>query len=247
MSLVGLAGWFLFLWGVSHVFPEAWRAPWSFGGWFSFVLSVAAWFVGGLATFGFSMIYVTEERKPLFNKSPGFCSVMAGWGAVFVSLVAILHFVSAQSIGAPPSTKVAQHSSVDPLETNIEKLRGRQVKLGTFIVELEAERSTVVSRLRQTEDQNDVQVFGHELLEIDRSLRQLKRDAETLALTITKGESLVRKTNRQKRLSEAGVDSKELPEFRVEIEERLRPSGEPQSASEAIQIDKLVREEGHWQ
>ena len=144
------------------------------------VLSVASWFVGGLATVTMVMIYVTEERKPLFNTPPGLCSVMAGWGLVFFGLVASLHFISGEaSVRAHLSTMTAEHSTgdMDPLEIRIEKLRGRQEKLGTFIAELEGERETIVSRLRQTgrEVKGDAQpVYAHELLDIDRSLKQLK-------------------------------------------------------------------------
>ena len=243
MSLVGLAGWLLFLWGVLEVFPEAWRAPWSFNGWFSFVLSTAAWVVVGLPTVGILVLYITAEQKSLLKMSLEFGAAVAGWGIVFVGLVAFLHLINRQmNVGAYASTTVAERSTGDPLESNIVKLRGRQVKLGTFIVELEGERSTIVNRFRQTKDQADLQVFGNELLEIDRSLKQLKDEAHAVALTITKGESLLRKTNRQRRLNEAGVDSKELAEFRVEIEERLRPSDELQSAGEVIQLDRVIQE-----
>jgi hypothetical protein len=199
--------------------------------------------VGGLATVGIFVLCVTAEKKTLLKMSLEFGSAVAGWGLVFVGLVATLHFISGEaSVGAPASTAVAERSTGDPLERGIEKLRDRQEKLGTFIVELDGERSTIVNRFRQTKDQADLQVFGNELLEIDRSLKQLKDEAHAVALTITKGESLLRKTNRQRRLNEAGVDSKELAEFRVEIEERLRPSDELQSAGEVIQLDRVIQE-----
>jgi hypothetical protein len=253
VSLVGLAGWFLFLWGVSQVFPGAWRTPGSFDGWFSFVLSIASWFVGGLATVTHVMIYVTEERKPLFNTPPGLCSVMAGWGFVFVGLVASLHFVSGEaSVRAHLSTMTAEHSTGDmepPLNSRVETLRLQHEKLGTFIAELEREREAIVSRLCQTgrevKGDADPQIYAHELLDIDRSLKQLKDEAHSLSLTIAKAECLWRKTDRQKRMRETGIDSSalnELSALRVQIEERLRSSSLPRSAGEAIQIDKVVRE-----
>jgi hypothetical protein len=199
--------------------------------------------VGGLATVTMVMIYVTEERKPLFNTQPGLCSVMAGWGFVFFGLVAFLHFINGEaSVRALASTTVAEHSSGDPSEGRIEKFRGRQKKLGTLIVELEAQRSTIMSRLRQSKDHADLQVFGHEFLDIDRSLKRLKDDAGAVALTIAKGEALLREKDRQKWLRDAGLDSNELAELRVEIEEWLRSSGEPRSAGEAIQVDRVIRE-----
>jgi len=246
VSLFGLAGWFLFLWVVSHVFPGTWKSPSSFDGWFSFVLSVASWFIGGLATVAIVMMYLTEERKPLFVMPLELCAVMAGWGLVFVGLVASFQFISRETnVGAPASTAVAEHSMGDPLESGIEKLRDRQVKLGTFIVELEGERSTIVNRFRQTKDQADLQVFGNELLEIDRSLKQLKDEAHAVALTITKGESLLRTIDRKKRMQEAGIDSSELNKLavlRVEIEELLKFGSVPRSAGEVIQLDRVVRE-----
>ena len=111
-----------------------------------------------------------------------------------------------------------------------------------MIGELERQRSTIVGRLRQTNTEADLHVFGHELLEIDRSLTQLKDEAEDVALTITTAESLLRKTERQRRLSDAGIDSNELATLRVGIEERLKSGSVPRSAGEAIQIDNLVRE-----
>ena len=171
---------------------------------------------------------------------------MAGWGAVFVGLVAFLHFTNGEtSIGAPASTTVTKHSSGEPLESRIEKLRVRQEKLGSFIGELEGQRSTIVGRLRQTKTDADLQVFGNELLEIDRTLKRLKDEAHAFSLTIAKGESLLRKTDRQKRMRDAGIDSKdvnELSTLRVEIEERLKSGSVPRSAGEAIEIDKVVRE-----
>ena len=61
----------------------------------------------------------------------------------------------------------------------------------------------------------------------------------TWRLTVTKGEALLRQTERQRRLHDAGLDSNELAELRVEIEERL---SEPQSAGEAIRLDRMIRE-----
>ena len=124
IPLMGVAGWCLFMWGVSHVFPEAWRAPWNDSGWVSPVLSAAAWVVGGLATIAIVMMFVTQERKPLVVMPLELFGVMAGWGLVFVGLVASAHFVSEPSIAALAPMAVAD----DPLKTQIEKLRGRQGK-----------------------------------------------------------------------------------------------------------------------
>jgi hypothetical protein len=248
VSLVGLAGWFLFLWGVSQVFPGAWRTPGSFDGWFSFVLSIASWFVGGLATVTMVMIYVTEERKPLFNTPPGLCSVMAGWGFVFVGLVASLHFVSGEtSVRAHLSTMTAVHSTGDmepPLNSRIGMLRNQHEKICALIAELEGERATIVTRVRETTHAKDDThpIYAHELLEIDRSLKRLKDEAHAVALTITKGESLLRKTALHERLRDAGVDSKDSDALRVEIDERLRSTGLPRSAGEPIQLDQVIRE-----
>lgn len=233
VSLFGLAGWFLFLWVVSQVFPAAWRAPWSFGGWFSPVLSVASWFVGGLATVAIVMMFVNQKRKPLFTMPLELFWVMAGWGLVFVAMIAFLHFVSTQGIGAPVAM------ADDPLKSRIENLRERQGKLGAWISDLEAERSAVVGRIRRGSAQV---IHAHELLEIDRSLKELKGAADEVALTITKGEALLRQTERQRRLCDAALDSNELDDLRVEIEERLQASGEPRSAGEPVQLEKVVRE-----
>jgi hypothetical protein len=230
IPLMGVAGWCLFMWGVSHVFPEAWRAPWSFGGLVGPVLSVASWLVGGLATIAIVMIFVNQERKPLVMMPLELFGVMAGWGLVFVALVASLHFVSAQPL---PLSVVAE----GPLKTQIEKLRGRQGKLGVLISDLERDRSAVVRRIRQGDAQA---IHAHELLEVDRSLKHLKGEAEDLGLTIEKGGALLRQTERQRRLRDAGLDSNELAELRVEIEERLRTGSEPQSAGEVIQLDKVI-------
>jgi hypothetical protein len=250
VSLLGVGGWFLFLWGVSHVFPSAWRAPSSFDGWFSFVLSLASWVVGGLATIAIVMMFLTEERKPLVIMPLELCAVMAGWGLVFVGLV-ILHVVYREtSIGVDHvSTMTAEHSAgpAEPsLNSRVETLRNQHERICALIVELEGERSTLVAKLRETSDmKGNAQVFGNEILEIDRSLKQLKCEAEDVALTVAKGESLLRKTDRQKRLLETGVDLKELNELaalRVAIEERLRSSSLPRSAGEAIQVDRVIRE-----
>jgi hypothetical protein len=205
-----------------------------------------------MATFGFSMIYVTEERKPLVNTPPGFFSVMAGWGAVFVSLVAILHFVSGETSVAAALVEPARAKStspvVPPLNGRVEALRNKHEKICALIVELERGREATLSRLRQAKkDSKDdaPSICAHELLDIDRSLRQLKDEGHSLSLTIGKAESLLRKTDRQKRMRDAGIDSKDLNELavlRVEIEERLRSSSVPRSAGEAIEIDKVVRE-----
>jgi hypothetical protein len=231
VPLVGVAGWFLFLWAVSHVFPSALKPPWSFEGWVGPVLSAASWLVGGLATVAIVMMFVNQKRTPLLVMPFELLGVMARWGLVFVALVASVHLVSAQSIGAPASVVVD-----DPLKSQIEQLRGRQGKLGTLIVELEGQRSTIVGRLRQ----GDAQAINvHELLEIDRSLKQLKGEAEDLALTVTRGEALLRQTERQRRLRDVGLDSNELAELRAEIEERLNGS---RSAGEAIQLEQVIRE-----
>ncbi len=63
-----------------------------------------------------------------------------------------------------------------------------------------------------------------------------------MALTITKGEALLRKNEREKRLQEARVDSNELAQLHVEMEEKLRSVHEPQSAGEAIQVDRVIRD-----
>lgn len=231
VPLLGMAGWFLFLWGVSHVYQDALRAPWSFDGWVSFVVSAASWVVGGLATVAIVMIFVHQERRPLFLMPLALCAVMAGWGLVFLVLVASLHLVSAQGIATSASAVVD-----DPLKSQIEQLRGRQGKLGTLIGELEAQRSVVVGRIRQG---NAQAIHAHELLEIDRSLRTLKSEAEDVALTLSKGEALLRRTERQRRLRDAALDSNELAELRVEIEEKL---SEPRSAGEAIEVDRVIRE-----
>jgi hypothetical protein len=229
VPLVGVAGWFLFLWAVSHVCPSAWRAPWNCDGWVGPVLSAAAWVVGGFATLGIVMMFLNQDRKPLFVMPLELLGVMAGWGLVFVALVASLHFVNVQGIAA---SVVAE----DPLKSQIEKLRDRKGRLGILISELERDRSSVVGRIRQGDAQA---IHAHELLEIDRSLKQLKGAADEVALTITKGEALLRKDDRQRRLQDAGMDSNELAAFRVEIEEKL---SEPQSAGEAIQVDRIIRE-----
>jgi hypothetical protein len=107
------------------------------------------------------------------------------------------------------------------------------------------ERSTIVSRLRQTRERADLQVYTHELLEIGRSLKQLKDEGHSLSLTIGKAESLLWETDRRKRLRDDGIDSNdfnELAVLRVEIEERLQSSSVPRSAGEAIQIDEVIRE-----
>jgi hypothetical protein len=231
VPLVGVAGWFLFLWAVSQVFPAAWRAPWSFNGWFSPVLSLASWLVGGFATTGIVMMFVNQERKPLFMMPLELLGVMAGWGLVFLAPVASLHFVSNPSLPAHASAMAAE-----PLKSELEKLQGRQVKLGILISELEAERSAIVGRIRKGSAEA---IHTHELLEIDRSLKQLKNEAKDVALTIAKGESLLRKTERQRRLRDAGMDSNDMAALRVEIEEKLC---EPQSAGEAIQVDRVIRE-----
>ena len=231
VPLIGVAGWFIFLWGVSHVFPSALRAPWSFQGWLSPVLSAVVWFIGGLATVAILMIFLTEKRKPLFVMQLELLGVMAGWGLVFVVLIAFLHFVSNPSLAAHASAMAAE-----PLKSELEKLQGRQVKLGILISELEAERSAIVGRIREGSAEA---IHAHELLEIDRSLKQLKNEAKDVALTIAKGESLLRKTERQRRLRDAGMDSNDMAALRVEIEEKLC---EPQSAGEAIQVDRVIRE-----
>ncbi len=235
LSLLGVAGWFLFLWAVSHVCPSTWRAHWRFDGWVSPVISAASCGVGGLATIAIAMMFVNQERRPLFKMPLELLGVMAGWGLVFLALVALLHLVSAQGIGVPASAVVD-----DPLTSQIEQLRERQGKVGTLIGELEGQRSTIIGRLRQTKSDTDLHVLGHELLEIDRTLKQLKREAEKATLTVAKGESLLRKNDRQKRLSDAGIDSNELATLRVRIEDSLRSDSAPQSAGEAIQIDKVV-------
>ena len=61
IPLMGVAGWFLFMWGVSHVFPSVLKAPWSFDGWVGSVLSVASWGVGGLATIAIAMMFVIRN------------------------------------------------------------------------------------------------------------------------------------------------------------------------------------------
>ncbi len=161
VPLVGVVGWFVLLQVVSHVFPEAWRAPWSFGGWVSPVLSTAAWFVGGFSTVAIVMMFVKQERKPLFTMPLELLRVMAGWGLVFFALVAAVHFVSAPNIRAPVVAEA-------PLKSQIEKLRVRQVKVGVLISDLERDRAAVVTRIRE----GDARVFGQELLDIDRSLKQ---------------------------------------------------------------------------
>jgi hypothetical protein len=70
----------------------------------------------------------------------------------------------------------------------------------------------------------------------------LRGEADKVALSVSKGESVLRKIERQKRLLETGVDLNELAAFRVEIEERLRSGDEPQSAGEAIRLDQVIRE-----
>jgi len=249
VSLVGLGGWFVFLWGVSQVFSGTWKSPLSFDGWFGFVLSMAAWVVVGLPTVGILVLYITAEQKTLLKMSLEFGTAVAGWGLVFLGLVASLHFINRETnVGAPALTVVAERSTGDPLESGIEKLRDRQVKLGTLIGELEGERSRIVDRLGQAkrDSKDDAQpIYAHELLEIDRYLKQLTCEAEDVALTVAKGESLLRKTDRQKRLHDAGIDSSEMNELavlRVEIEERLKSDSVPRSAGEAIQIDKVIRE-----
>jgi len=232
VPLVGVAGWFVLLWGVSHLFPSALKAPWSFDGWVGPVLSAASWVVGGLATIAIVMIFVNQERKPLVVMPLEMCGVMAGWGLVFVALVTCLHFVSAQS--SPASVVPA-----DPLKSQIEKLRERQQELGGLISDLAKDRSAVVGRIRQGSAQV---IHAHELLEIDRSLKQLKGEANAVALTIAKGDALLRQTQRQRRLRDTGFDSNELDKLRVEIEEGLQSSSEPQSAGEPIQVDAVIRE-----
>lgn len=234
VPLVGVAGWFLFLWAVSHVFPTAWRAPWSFDGWVSPVLSAASWLVGGLATVGIVMIFVSQQRTPLFKMPLELFGVMAGWGLVFIGLVASLHFVSALSIPVHP-TLVAE----DPLKNQIEKLRVRQEKLGALISDLERDHAAVVRRIRQGDAQA---IHAHELSEVDRSLKQLKREAEEVALTVAKGEALLRQDERQRRLRDTDLDSNKLAELRVEIEERFRSADEAQPAGEAIQVDRVIRD-----
>jgi hypothetical protein len=66
VPLVGVAGWCLFLWGVSHVFSSALKAPWSFGGCVGPILSAAAWVVGGFLTVAIVMMFVNQDRRPLF-------------------------------------------------------------------------------------------------------------------------------------------------------------------------------------
>jgi hypothetical protein len=171
------------------------------------------------------MMFVNQERKPLFVMPLELFGVMAGWGLVFVVLIASLHFISAQPVS--PSV-VAE----DPLKAQIEKLRERQQKLGVLISEIETERSAIVGRIRLG---NAQAIHAHELLEIDRSLKQLKEQADETALTITTGEVLLR----QRRLRDAAVDSNELAELSVEIEEKL---SEPQSVGEVIQLDRVIRD-----
>jgi len=237
VPLVGVAGWFLFMWAARQIFPVALRAPWSFSGWVGPILSIAAWLIGGLATIAVVMMFLNQERTPLFMMPLELLGVMAGWGLVFLALVASLHLVSGQGIGAPASAVVD-----DPLKSQIEQLRGRQGRVGTLIGELEGQRSTIIGRLRQTKSDTDLHVLGHELLEIDRTLKQLKREAEEAALTVAKGESLLRKNDRQKRLSDAGIDSNELATLRVRIEDSLRSDSAPQSAGEAIQFERVIEE-----
>ena len=108
--------------------------------------------------------------------------------------------------GRLPSIQPATHWKV-----GIEKLRDRQEKLGTLIGELEGRaiehRGTDSGSAKVDAD---LQVFAHELLEIDRSLKQLKGEAHALSLTIAKAESLLRKTDRQKRMRDAGIDSEDV-------------------------------------
>src|ERR1700722_9766895 len=216
VPLLGVAGWFLFLGAVSHVFPSVLKAPWRSDGGGGLIVSAASWFVGGLATIAIVMMFVTQERTPLFVMPLELLGVMAGWGLVFLALLALLHLVSAQGIPAPASAVVD-----DPLKSRIETLRDQQERLRNLISELEEERSSVVGRLRQTKRDADLHVFGHELLEIDRGLKQLKREAEEAAVTVAKGESLLRKNDRQKRLSDAGIDSNESATLRGRIEDSL--------------------------
>ena len=266
MSLFCIAIWFGLLWVAYRYFPAGWVTPWNFSGRLSFLLSCAIWTAGTFGSLGIMIAYLDQDAKPVFQLEPPIYIGTTFGGLVCIGLIAIQHYINCGSL-PPLNTAVVEvlaastnEKRAEPAEMldneqslglGMEKLRIEQEKLGTFITEMEHERTLVVSRLRQAgvssnkdlEGNAEGQVYAQELLEIERTLRAMRDRARAQSLMLTKAESLLRKIGRQNRLKEVGLDSQAPEQFaqlRVEIDEMLRPDSIP--SSNVLQLDQVLRE-----
>jgi hypothetical protein len=236
--------------------------PWLFWGrWVPFGLSVLAWLAGCLALF--VVVYGTPNDDD--------ASLGAFFGIVMLTFTIILSFwgstPSESQQSAPKVNNWAESDSVVPrpeasgkpsilddskCREHLTKWQAMRESRSEVLSEFHSDREDLVGQLRgmgvngsgDLKDDRRAQLLADELLELSRQIDVLHADIERLDVAILQTESVLRRIQRRRSLSESGVlsngEQELMSRLSRELAELMRPGDKLPTPVSDVETDQLI-------
>jgi len=236
--------------------------PWLYWGrWIPFGLSVLAWLAGGVA------LFVAVYGAP----SDDDASVGAFFGIVMLTFTIVLSFWDStpstsqqyalnvnswtESASVVPQAESPKKPSIlddSTCREHLTKWQAMRESRSQVLDEFQSDRDDLVEQLRgmgvngsgDLKDDRRAQLLADELLELSRQIDELHADIERLDVAILQTESVLRRIQRRRSLTESGVlssgEQELMSRLTRELAELMRPGDKLPTPVSDVETDKVI-------